>query len=135
MWAEQDLPEISHSFQQSVQALQAEAKANAFVFGENCVHFDGSIGDFHARQTDFRITLQVNELTHGSDLGAWIVKIMQIITAIPPEQIVGPIPGQVFLIFESGSEQRAMNFGIDEFQNLPANLTHAEIFQALQAPG
>ena len=133
MWAEQDLPELSHSFQQSLQALQAEAEANAFVFGENCVHFDGSIGDFHARQTDFRITLQVHDLANESDLGAWIVKIMQIITAIPPEQIVGPIPGQVFLIFQSGGDQKALSFGIDEFQNLPPSLSDAEIFQSLQA--
>jgi hypothetical protein len=134
MWAEQDLPELSRSFQQSVQALQAEAKANVFVFGENCIHFDGSVGEFHARETDFRITLQVNDLMNESDLGAWIVKLMQIITAIPPEQIVGPIPGMVFLIFQAGSDQRAMTFGIDQFQNLPPNSNDAEIFQALQTP-
>ena len=134
MWAEQDLPELSRSFQQSVRALQAEAKANAFIFGENCVHFDGSIGEFLARETDFRVTLQVNDLSNESDLGAWLVKLMQIITAIPSEQIVGPIPGKVFLIFQAGSDQRAMTFGIDQFQKLPPNLGDAEIFQALQVP-
>ena len=131
-WAEQDLLELSSSFQQSVQALQTEAKANAYIFGENCIHPDGSIGYFSARETDFNITLQVNDLDNESDLGAWIVKVMQIITSIPPDQIVGPIPGMVFLIFQSGSEQRAISFSIDEFQKLPSNLSDGEVFQALQ---
>jgi hypothetical protein len=133
-WAYQDLPELSSRFQQSVQALQAEAKANAYVFGENCIRPDGSIASFLARETDFNITLQVEDLNNETELGAWIVKVMEIITALPPEQIVGPLPGTVFLIFQSSSGQTAINFGIEQFQNLPANLSEAEIFQALQAP-
>lgn len=133
-WANQDLPELSRGFQQSVQALQAQARASAFIFGENCILSDGSIGSFLPRETDFNVTLQVSDLTDESDLGAWIVKVMQIITAIPPEQIVGPLPGRLFLIFQSGSDQKAINFGIDQFQNLPSNLSDAEIYQALQAP-
>lgn len=59
---------------------------------------------------------------------------MHIIIEIPPEQIVGPVPGRVFLVFQSGSDQKALNFGIDQFQNLSSDLSDAEIFQTLQVP-
>src|SRR5262245_21591328 len=76
-WANQDLPELSSSFQTSIQVLQPEAKANAYAFGENCLLADGSIGGFSAMETDFNATLQVDDLTNESDLGEWIVKVMQ----------------------------------------------------------
>jgi hypothetical protein len=117
-----------------MQVLQAEAKATAYIFGENCILSDGSIGLFLPRETDFNVTLQVRDLNDESDLGSWVVKVMETITAIPREQIVGPLPGRVFLIFQSGSDQKAINFGIDQYLNLPFNLSDAEIFQALQAP-
>jgi hypothetical protein len=133
-WAYQDLPELSSTFQQSIQELQAEAQAYAYAFGENCIRSDGSIAGFSAMETDFNITLQVNDIANVSDLGEWIVKVMQIITAIPAEQIVGPRPGRVSIVFESGTEQKIINFYIDQYQALPAGLNNAEIFQALQTP-
>jgi len=133
-WANQGLPELSSSFQQSLQALQPEVQGIAFAFGENCVLPDGSIGRFLPMETDFNITLQVSDLNNESDLGDWIVKVMQVITAIPPEQIVGPRPGRVSMTFQSGAEQKIVNFYIDQYQGLPSGLSTAEIFQALQAP-
>ena len=133
-WAQQDLPELSSRFQQSVQALQPGAQANAFAFGENCVLADGSIAGFSAMETDFNITLQVSDLTNESELGEWIVKVMQVIQNIPPDQIAGPRPGRVSFTFQSSSDQKIVNFYIDRFQALPSGLSNAEIFQALQMP-
>jgi hypothetical protein len=133
-WAYQDLPELSNSFQGSIQALQAEAQANAYAFGENCIRADGSVAGFSAMETDFNITLQVNDIANESDLGEWIIKVMQVITAIPPEQIVGPRPGRVSITFQSSTDQKIINFYIDQYQALPAGLSNAEIFQALQTP-
>jgi multidrug efflux pump subunit AcrB len=133
-WAYQDLPELSSSLQGSIQALQAEAQANAFAFGENCVTSDGTIVSFSAMETDFNVTLQVNDIANESDLGEWIVKVMQVITAIPAEQIVGPRPGRVSLTFQSSADQKVINFYIDQYQALPAGLSNSEIYQALQIP-
>lgn len=133
-WAYQDLPELSSSVQQSIRALQPEAQATAFAFGENCIRADGSVAAFTAMETDFNITLQVADLANESELGEWIVKVMQVITAIPPDQIVGPIPGRVSMIFQSGDEQKVVNFYINQYQDLPPELSNAEIFQTLQAP-
>jgi hypothetical protein len=133
-WAYQDLPELSGSFQQSIQALQPEAQATAFAFGENCMGNDGNVIRFLPMETDFNVTLQVVDLANESDLGEWIVNVMQVITAIPPDQIVGPQPGRVSLFFQSGGEQKAVNFYINQFEELPEGLSNAEIFQALQVP-
>ncbi len=131
-WAQKALPQLAASFQQSIQALQPEAQAYAFAYGEDCVYSDGS-ATFIPMETDFNITLQTGELT-DEDAGAWIVKIMQVIEAIPPDQIVGPRPGRVGIIFESNGERKGVGFYIDQYKALPAGLSNAEIYQALQAP-
>jgi len=132
-WAYKDMPELSASFQGSIHALQPEAQANAYTFGEDCTHSDGSV-DFLAMETDFNITLQVDDLANESDLGEWIVKVMQIIEEIPQEQIVGPRPGRVSIFFQSKDEQKPINFYINQYQALPAGLSSTEILQALQIP-
>ncbi len=83
---------------------------------------DGSIGGFSAMETDFNITLQVSDLTNESDLGEWIVKVMQVIENIPPEQIVGPRPGRVSIIFQSNGDQKAVNFYVNQYQALAAGI-------------
>lgn len=132
-WAQQDLPELSGEFQRAIQGLQSEAQASAFAFGENCVYADGHV-DFSAMETDFNITLQVNDLSNEAELGEWIVKVMQVVENIPEEKIVGPQPGRVSMAFQIGSEQKLVNFYINQYQALPAGLSGAEIYQALRAP-
>jgi hypothetical protein len=133
-WANQDLPELSSSFQESIQVLQPEAQASAYAFGENCMLADGSVGGFGAMETDFNVTLKVDDLTNASDLGEWIVKVMQVIEDIPPEQIVGPQPGRVNMVFQSDGDQKIVNFYIHQYQALSSGLSNAEIYQALQVP-
>lgn len=132
-WAYQDLPELSSSFLQSIRDLQLEAQAVAFAFGENCVYADGS-ATFLPMETDFNVTLQAGDLADHAELGEWIVKVMQIIEAIPPEQIQGPRPGRVSIIFEANGEQSAVNFYIDQYRALGTGLSYAQIYQALLSP-
>lgn len=132
-WAYEDLPDLSSDFHQSIQQLQEEAQASAFAFGENCVHADGS-ADFIPMETDFNTTLQVTDLSNEDELGAWIVKIMQVIENIPPDQIVGPRPGRVSIEFRTGDGQMFLNFYVDQYQSLSTGLSNAEIYQALQVP-
>jgi hypothetical protein len=92
-WAYEDSPKLSCGFQQWIQEFQPEAQANAYVFGEDCIYADGH-STFSALETDFNITLQVNDLSDEADLGGWIMGVMQVIKDIP-EKIVGPRPGRV----------------------------------------
>jgi hypothetical protein len=133
-WAYQDLPELTSSLQQSLQAFQPEAQAEAFAFGENCILPDGTVGGFLPMETDFNIALQVGELNNEMELGEWIVKVMQVILEIPPEQIVGPRPGRVSLTFQSAGDERHVAFYVNQYQELPSGLSPVEIFQQLQTP-
>lgn len=131
-WAYQDLPELSAEFQGAIQSLQPEAQASAFAFGEDCVHADGKTRTFIPMETDFNITLQVSDLLDEANLGEWIVNVMQVVENIPPEKIVGPRPGRVSIGFQFGSNQKAVNFYIDQYETLPSGLSNTEIYQALQ---
>ena len=133
-WAYQDLPELSAEFQQDIQSLQPAAQAKAFAFGEDCVHQDGTTRTFIPMETDFDISLQVSDLLNEVDLGEWIVKVMRFVENIPPDRIVGPRPGRISIAFQTGSEQKHVNFYIDQYQALPTGLSSAEIYQALQTP-
>jgi hypothetical protein len=133
-WANQDLPELSSSFHASIQALQPGAQARAYAFGENCVRPDGTVASFSAMETDFDVSLQVSDLTNEDELGGWIVRIMQIIEAIPPEQVTGPRPGRVTITFQKASDQKVINFYIDKYKALTPGLSNTEIYQALQTP-
>ena len=132
-WAQEDLPELSNEFQQAIQALQPAAQASAFAFGEDCVYADGR-AVFSAMETDFNVTLQVGDLSNEADLGEWIVNVMQVIENIPPEKIAGSRPGRVSMNFQTGSEQKFVNFYVDKYQALPSDLSNAEIYQTLQTP-
>lgn len=133
-WAYQDLPELSAEFQEAIKSLQPEAQANAFAFGEDCVHADGTTRTFIPMETDFNISLQVSDLSNETELGEWIVKVMLVVENIPQDKIVGPRPGRISLTFQSGSDQKVVNFYINQYQELPSGLSSAEIYQALQAP-
>ena len=132
-WAYEDLPKLTSDFQRSIQGLQPEAQASAFAFGEDCISADGN-ATFTPMETDFNVTLQVNDLSDQSDLGEWIVKVMQVIENIPPDQIVGPRPGRVSIAFQVSNEQKFVNFYIDQYRALSSGMSNAEIYQALQAP-
>jgi hypothetical protein len=130
-WAYKDLPDLSSKFLQAIQQLQPSAQANAFAFGEDCVYADGH-ADFIAMETDFNITLQINDLGDPNECGKWIAKVMQIILDIPKDEIVGPRPGRVSMSLQAGGEQKNFNFYIDRYQALSTDLSNTEICTALQ---
>jgi hypothetical protein len=132
-WAQKGLPELSSSFQQAIQAIGPEAQANAFAFGENCVHADGTV-TFGAMETDFNVTFQVSDVGNESNLGELTMDVMKIIDEIPSDQIMGPRPGRVTIVFQSGAAQQNVVFYIDQYHNLPSNLSPLQIFTQLKTP-
>ena len=93
---------------------------------------DGSVGSFLPMETDFNITLQVSDLKNETELGEWIAKVMRVIADLPPESILGPRPGRVSITFQFAGEHRSVFFYINQYQELPAGLSSAEIFQQLE---
>jgi hypothetical protein len=132
-WASQELPELSAQFLQSLQQLHPEAQGRAFAFGENCSQANSRIIRFIPMETDFDVTLPVNDIMDKAELGGWVVKIMQVIDAIPPDQIMGPRPGRVSIGFASAGQQEALSFYIDQYHGLLPGLSNLEIYEALKA--
>lgn len=139
-WAYQDLPELTGQFQESIRTIHENAQATAFAFGEDCVHPDGT-RTFLPMETDFNVTYQVDDVNNEPDLGILTVRTMEVIDAIPPEQIVGPQPGRVTIVFQeggtvspSGDNQRNVIFLIDYYHKLPADLTPLQVFTRLKQP-
>jgi hypothetical protein len=130
-WAYKDLPDLTEAFLQSIQALQPAAQAVASGFGEDCVHADGT-ATFVPMETDFNVTLPVSDLSDEAALGEWIVKVMQVIENLPPDQIMGPRLGRVSILFESNEERKGTSFYIDQYRALGTGLSYTEIYQALQ---
>ena len=130
-WAYQDLPDLSSDFQSALQELLPGIKGYAFAFGEDCIHADGTV-TFLPMETDFNSTLPVSDLSDEAELGNLIIRVMQVIETIPPEQIRGPRPGRVSLLFEAGADRTGVSFYIDQYRALPADLTSAEIFRTLK---
>jgi hypothetical protein len=58
---------------------------------------------------------------------------MQLIEAIPSDQIIGPRPGRVGVMFESSGQRQGVTFYIDQYEALPSGLSPAEIYQALKS--
>lgn len=132
-WANQPLPELSGQFLAMLQQVQPAAQGSAYAFGENCIREDGS-ATFLPMETDFNITLPADSLSDEAELGDWIVKVMQVIENIPPDQIVGPRPGRVSLVFQSTGQEKIVKFYIDQYRALAPGLSKAEIFRTLQSP-
>ena len=131
-WASKSLPDLSAQVQDAIRQLQPEAEAIAQAYGENCTYEDGH-STFSAMETDFIVTLQVNDLKNADDLGNWIKQTMTVLNRFPPDQTPGPQPGQVTLQFQSGSDQLSVAFSISDYQKLSPNLSNAEIYQALSS--
>jgi hypothetical protein len=93
---------------------------------------DGSTAGFIAMETDFNVFLQVDDLANESVLGRWIVQVMQVIENIPAEQIAGPRPGRVSIVFQSSTAQSVINFYIHQYKQLPPDFNYAEIYEALK---
>jgi hypothetical protein len=83
-------------------------------------------------ETDFNVTLQVDESADDAALGEWVIRVMQAIEGLPAEQIVGPRPGRVSMVFQSGATEGRLSFYRDQYESLAPGLSSAEIYRALQ---
>jgi hypothetical protein len=132
MWASQPLTDLTLDLQAALTNLHPESQGFAFAFGEDCIYQDGS-KTFGAMETDFNVTLPVADLADENMLGEWIVKVMDVIEALPADKIVGPRPGRVTMIFTAGTDQKFLQFYRNNYQALEPGMSGWEIYQALQA--
>lgn len=134
MWAYQDLPELGAKLDASVRALNEDASASAYAFGEDCVYADGH-KTFSAKETDFNIDLKVADLMDEEFLGNWIYKVMPIVLQIPPEELSGPQPGFVeFRFVKSDTEQIVLRVPLRDYPLVASDKSGGQLFRWYHIP-
>ncbi|HRQ24207.1 MAG TPA: hypothetical protein PLF42_12340 [Anaerolineales bacterium] len=129
VWATRDAPELTEALDARVKSLDPAASATAYFFGEDCVHADG-LSTFDAMETDFTIRLPVDHLTDQESFGNWMARVMDIIIALPREEIQGPRTGFVeFQFTKTDSEQVIVRVPIDKYMIAAQGETGADLFQ------
>jgi len=134
VWAYENLPEISAELQAAIQAILPEASARAQAFGEDCVTADGS-AIFSAMETDFYISIPVQDLTDNERLGNLVEQVLLVVDGFPRPRVPGPKDGFVEFTFRSGDQQRILRVPIPRGIELrQQGLRGAELIQALEIP-
>lgn len=134
VWATQELPELSQSMQEAMQAVTPGSTGRAYAFGEDCVAADGT-RRFLAMETDFRVKLPVQDLQDEAALGALISATMGAVGRLPQSQLAGPRPGRVeFEFVAADGTSLRLTVDIARFRSLASGVSDTEIFQLFRTP-
>ncbi len=133
-WARQDLPEITHSAQDALNAagiMRTNVRVEAY--GENCLEQTGDVRYFTAMTTDFYFTTEIEtgDLDNGAILAAFIKPLYNIAAAIPRDRIPAP-PGYFDLTFTSSAGAVRLRARFDDAQAaIERNLKGVALVDAL----
>ena len=129
--ATQNLTDVSTQIDTAIKQIEPEASGRAEAFGENCVFASTGQSTFSAMQTDFFITINVENLDDAAGLGTWIINSMKIVSSLPSESIPGPQAGFVEFTFKTSTEQKVLRVSIDKYKDLPANIHPSDVIPTL----
>ncbi len=106
-WATQDLPEITAQLAAAAdRAGIAVSEARAYAFGENCLNPQGQVAYFATMETDFDLTLPVDDLSDREAVGDRAADVLALLLdQFPLDSTPGPQPGRIRLTFASASDQ------------------------------
>lgn len=104
-WATQYLGPLSTQVQLALEnAGISVVSVHAQVFGENCLSSENEILYFAPMETDFEISVTVEDLSDTNSLGNLLEAILVVLDSFPPEETPGPQPGLIGIEFINGSE-------------------------------
>lgn len=134
VWAYEDLPEVSAQFDAAVKELIPAANGRAQAFGENCVYGDGH-ADFGAMETDFYVSLEVQNHNDEAALGDQMAKIMtMVLQRFPRASLPGGQDGFVEFTFRTdATDPLILRVPIRTFRDEAQALAGAELFQKFSA--
>ena len=126
-WATQPLPELSAQVEQALRLAGLPlVTAHAEAYGENCYGAEtNAVLYFAVMETDFRVTLEVDDLSDGPALGDLLERALVVLDGFPPGATPGPQPGYIGVTFQAG----------DEVLNLWFTVTDGESARALGLHG
>jgi hypothetical protein len=133
MWASNPLPELSGDFDKALKEVQPQASGYAEAYGENCIDNEGNVVRFLTMETDFHVTIKVNDLQDRQVLGKLIEQVLAVVAKYPPEDTPGLQPGYVGITFESPSDELRLWFTQTDGETAIENgLRGEELLNALQ---
>lgn len=134
MWANDQLPELSADLNQALQTALPDSEGYAQAYGENCVTEGGQVVRFHAMETDFYITLKVEDLGDLQVLGELVEEVMDVLSGFPTEETPGPQPGYIGITFESPEDSiRLWDMRTNVEAALESGMRGEDLFNALQS--
>jgi hypothetical protein len=133
MWASNPLPELSGDFDKALKEVQPQASGYAEAYGENCIDNEGNVVRFLTMETDFHVTIKVNDLQDRQVLGKLIEQVLAVVAKYPPEDTPGLQPGYVGITFESPTDELRLWFTQTDGETAIENgLRGEELLNALQ---
>jgi hypothetical protein len=133
-WATQDAPELTKPFDDAVKALNPEATATAYFFGEDCNYTDGTPPTFGVMETDFTVRLPVDDLSDEEAFGDWVAQVMQITLQLPREEIQGKYGFVEFWFEKDDQEHITFRVPILQYQTEAQGKSGAELFRMYYSP-
>ena len=133
VWANAPLPELSDDFNKALKDAQPQANGYTEAYGENCIDSEGKIVRFLTMETDFHVTIKVNDLEEKKALGELIKQVLAVVAKFPPEGTPGPQPGYVGITFEAPADELRLWFAQTDGEAAIENgLRGEELFNTLQ---
>ncbi|MFN8433860.1 MAG: hypothetical protein U0V18_07560 [Anaerolineales bacterium] len=132
-WAYQDDLELTASFDASIKRLDPNASGKAQLFGEDCIHSDGT-ATFIAKETDFYVRTKVDDLNKEEEFGNWVKQVMEIVLQIPREDLAIQYGFVEFHFEKTEAEFLGFRVPIQTYIDTTQDKTSAELFQMFYAP-
>ncbi|MEW6094175.1 MAG: hypothetical protein AB1531_09445 [Chloroflexota bacterium] len=134
-WATQPLPDLSLEVQAAMETAGLEGvTAIAEAYGENC--YDSQTNEvvyFATLETDFRVTVEVDNLEDTVALGDMLELILVTLDQFPPGATSGPQPGYIGVNFIKGEETLYLWFTVIDGESARALGLHgADLLEELQ---
>ncbi len=134
-WATQPLPDLSLEVQAALEAAGLEdVTAIAEAYGENC--YDSQTNEvvyFATMETDFRVTVEVDDLGDTATLGDMLELILVTLDQFPPGATPGSQPGYIGVNFVKGEETLYLWFTVIDGESARALGLHgADLLEELQ---
>jgi hypothetical protein len=134
-WTTQPLPELSTQIQAAMDASGLTGvTARAEAYGENCYDYqtDKPVY-FSAMETDFRITVEVKNLSDKAHLGDLLERILVVLDGFPTEATPGPNPGYVGVTFHARDDDLRLWLTVADGESARARgLDGTALLEALQ---
>jgi hypothetical protein len=133
MWASHDDLNLSPKIDEAVRAIESTASASAKRFGEDCVYADGH-STFGTMETDFYIYFPAEDLSKEENLGDLARQVMDIIIALPEDDVQGNKGFVEFSFGKTDTEQIVFRVGIHDYLEIPPSTTGIELLNNFYTP-